>query len=144
MPTPRLAFAAFTLAAATSWAQPACEKLANTHFSAITITSATSIPGGTFTAPADGPRIPTFEAPPFCRVAAVVGNEVKFELWMPLQWNTKLLSVGNGGLAGTISYAPMVKSLQEGYATSSTDTDHAAAGANGPHFVRSRSSEEPR
>jgi feruloyl esterase len=34
--------------------------------------------------------------------------------------------VGNGGLAGSISYAPMVKPLQLGYATSSTDTGHQA------------------
>jgi len=101
MPIPRLALAFATLAlAATSWAQSPCEKLMTTHFPAITITSATSVPAGTFTAPVGGPRIPTFEAPPFCRVAAVVDTEVKFELWLPLQWNTKLLSVGNGGLAG--------------------------------------------
>ena len=111
-------------------AQPACEKLAAAHFPSITITSATSIPAGPFVAPVDGPRIPGFEAPAFCRVIAVVGTEAKFELWMPLQWNQKLLSVGNGGLAGTVSYAPMVKPLQQGYATSSTDTGHAAASTN--------------
>ena len=38
--------------------------------------------------------------------------------------NQKLLGVGNGGLAGSISYAPMVRPLQQGYATSSTDTGH--------------------
>ncbi len=104
-------FAAITVFAATSHAQPACEKLLSVRLPAITITSATSVPAGTFAAPAGGPRIPAFEAPPFCRVVAVVDAEVKFELWMPLQWNTKLVSVGNGGLAGTISYAPMVKPL---------------------------------
>ena len=113
-----------------SYAQPACEKLASARFPGITITSATSVPGGPFMAPAGGPRIPDFEAPPFCRVAAVVDKEVAFELWLPLQWNTKLLSVGNGGLAGTISYGPMEKPLQEGYATSSTDTGHKATSTN--------------
>ena len=49
------------------------------------------------------------------------------ELWMPAKWNQKLLSVGNGGLAGSISYAPMVKPLQQGYATSSTETGHQGA-----------------
>jgi feruloyl esterase len=57
-------------------------------------------------------------------VSATVNKEVRIELWMPRQWNQKLLSVGNGGLAGSISYAPMVKPLQQGYATSSTDTGH--------------------
>jgi feruloyl esterase len=37
--------------------------------------------------------------------------------------------VGNGGLAGTISYSAMVKPLQQGYATSSTDTGHVNAGS---------------
>ena len=47
---------------------------------------------------------------------------------VPAFCRSKLLSVGNGGLAGTISYAPMVKPLQLGDATSSTDTDHTAHG----------------
>jgi feruloyl esterase len=53
------------------------------------------------------------------------------ELWMPRQWNHKLLGVGNGGLAGSISYLPMVKPLQQGYATSSTDTGHQGSGTDG-------------
>lgn len=131
MPTPRFALtlAALTLAAATSHAQSACEKLTSTRFPAITIVSATPIAAGPFAAPPDGPRIPSFQAPAFCRVVAVVGAELRFELWMPQQWNSKLLSVGNGGLAGTISYAPMILPLQQGYATSSTDTGHVNAGS---------------
>jgi feruloyl esterase len=46
---------------------------------------------------------------------------------MPKQWNHKLVAVGNGGLAGSISYAAaMAKPLSQGYATSSTDTGHQA------------------
>jgi len=63
-------------------------------------------------------------------VAATVGAEVKFELWLPTAWNKKLLGVGNGGLAGTITYAAMVKPLQQGYATSSTDTGHSSMNTN--------------
>ena len=125
-----LVFAAFTVAAVPSAAQPVCEKLMSARFPSITITSATSIPAGPFTLPTGAASAPSVEMPPFCRVSAVVDAELRFELWMPLQWNTKLLSVGNGGLAGTISYAPMVKPLQEGYATSSTDTGHVGAGTN--------------
>jgi len=124
------AFATTLIATAPSRAQPACEKLASAHFPSITIASATSIPAGPFQLPTGASNAPSVDMPPFCRVAAVVGTEVRFELWMPLQWNTKLLSVGNGGLAGTISYAPMVKPLQEGYATSSTDTGHVGANTN--------------
>ena len=121
-----LALLAFTAAATPGWAQQSCEKLATTPFRGMTITSATSVPAGSFTLPGNGARAATAQVPAFCRVAGVVGAEVKFELWMPAQWNKKLLAVGNGGLAGSISYAPMVKPLNQGYATSSTDTGHSS------------------
>ena len=70
-------------------------------------------------------------APAFCRVAATVGKEVRMELWMPQQWNHKLLGVGNGGMAGSISFIAMVKPLQQGYATSSTDTGHQGSSTDG-------------
>src|SRR5579863_7829767 len=114
---------ALALLTAAARAQP-CEKLMAVRLPGITIASATSIPAGPFTLPTGAPNAARVEVPPFCRVVAVVGTEVKFELWMPQQWNSKLLSAGNGGLAGTISYAPMVKPLRQGYATSSTDTGH--------------------
>lgn len=130
MKTPRMlvALAAVIAFAAPSGTQPACERLMTVRLPGITITSAASVPAGSFTLPTGAANAPSVEVPAFCRVAAVAGAEVKFELWMPMQWNSKLLSVGNGGLAGTISYAPMVKPLQAGYATSSTDTGHTGAG----------------
>jgi feruloyl esterase len=67
------------------------------------------------------------QAPAFCRVAATAtGTEVKFEIWMPAQWNHKLVAIGNGGLAGSIVYNQMMKPLQAGYAISSTDTGHSS------------------
>src|SRR6201999_1050781 len=99
-----------------------CEALKNAPLSGIRITSAELVAAGSFSLP--GGRPTTVQVPAFCRVAATVGAEVNFELWLPAQWNRKLLGVGNGGLAGTIVYAAMVKPLQEGYATSSTDTGH--------------------
>ena len=39
-------------------------------------------------------------------------------------WNGRLQVVGNGGFAGTISYAAMARALAAGYATASTDTGH--------------------
>ena len=38
--------------------------------------------------------------------------------------STNFSASATAGLAGSISYAPMVKPLQQGYATSSTDTGH--------------------
>lgn len=124
-----LALAAMAVAVAPSYAQSACEKLVTAHFPFITITAATEHPGGPFTMPNANPNAAPVTLPAFCRVAGVVGKELRFEVWMPAQWNSKLVSVGNGGLAGTISYAAMVKPLEAGYATSSTDTGHVNAGS---------------
>jgi feruloyl esterase len=44
-------------------------------------------------------------------------------------WNGKFQAVGNGGWAGTISYAAMATALQEGYATASNDTGHKGGNA---------------
>ncbi|HWE49756.1 MAG TPA: tannase/feruloyl esterase family alpha/beta hydrolase [Bryobacteraceae bacterium] len=133
-----LAIAALGIAAP-SYAQQACEKLVTLSMPGLKITSATSIPAGPFTLPGGGRGGPA-QVPAFCRVAATVGVELRFEIWMPAQWNNKLLGVGNGGLAGSISYAPMVKPLQEGYATSSTDTGHQGSTNDGSwalgHFDR--------
>ena len=64
--------------------------------------------------------------PSFCRVIGFVRPEVNFEVWLPSNWNRKFLMVGNGGLAGTISFSAMVAPLQRGYATASTDTGHVS------------------
>ena len=67
--------------------------------------------------------------PAFCRVAATLtpssDSDVKIEVWLPAgKWNGKFLAVGNGGWAGTISYAAMATAVAAGYATASTDTGH--------------------
>lgn len=120
-----LALATLSASACPAWAQQSCESLSSLSLRAIRITSAVSVPAGDFTLPgsASGAKV---QVPAFCRVAATVDKEVRIELWMPQQWNRKLLAVGNGGLAGSISYGPMVKPLRDGYATSSTDTGHQA------------------
>jgi feruloyl esterase len=62
---------------------------------------------------------------PFCRVSAVSAPAVRFEVWLPLNgWNGRFQGVGNGGMAGTISYAAMAAGLTAGYAVASTDTGH--------------------
>jgi len=116
-----------------AWAEQSCESLASMPIHGVTISSAASVPAGSFTLPREaslgGPA--AVQVPAFCRVTATVGKEVRMELWMPQQWNHKLLGVGNGGMAGSISYRPMVKPLQQGYATSSTDTGHQGNSTDG-------------
>jgi feruloyl esterase len=52
-------------------------------------------------------------------------SDIKVEVWLPTSnWNGKFQAVGNGGWAGSITYAEMAEALRRGYATSSTDTGH--------------------
>lgn len=112
-------------------AQQPCEKLTGIAIPGVQITLAARIAEGAFTLPNAAPGAPVTPLPAFCRVAAVAGTEIRFEIWMPEQWNNKLLAVGNGGLAGSISYNAMVKPLRRGYATSSTDTGHVGSSQDG-------------
>ena len=119
--------AAAFAAGASAYAQQTCEKLTSIAVPGLQITSAISVPAGPFTLPNAVPGAKPQVLPAFCRVIAVANPEVRFELWMPAQWNKKLLAVGNGGLAGSIAFNAMVKPLRRGYAASSTDTGHVGS-----------------
>jgi hypothetical protein len=90
--------------------------------------------------PAPGPRggltfVSAKDLPEFCRVAAVTrpstDSEIKFEVWMPAaNWNSRFMGVGNGGMAGSISYASMAAAISRGYATSCKRWCGPATGAN--------------
>ena len=67
--------------------------------------------------------------PAFCRVVAVLRpvpeSAIRVEAWLPaVNWNGRLLGVGNGGFSGSISYAALADGLRRGYATASTNTGH--------------------
>jgi feruloyl esterase len=70
----------------------------------------------------------TVTLPAHCRVRGVVSPSIRFEVWLPLAdaWNGRFQAVGGGGLAGVISYSAMVRALDGGYATASTDTGHVS------------------
>ena len=112
----------FVVLALPAAAQQTCERLSSLTLPGITITLAERVAAGSFTPPAA--RAVT--VPAFCRVAGTITPEVHFELWLPAAWNRKLLTAGNGGLAGTINYNAMLEPLRRGYASSSTDTGHVA------------------
>ena len=60
---------------------------------------------------------------PHCRVAGVIGKEIRFTLLMPDEWNHKFLMGGGGGFVGTVqNQAQSV--VNAGYATVGTDTGH--------------------
>jgi hypothetical protein len=60
---------------------------------------------------------------PHCRVAGVIGTEIKFSLLLPDTWNHKFVMGGGGGFVGSVqNQAQFV--VNAGYATAGTDTGH--------------------
>jgi feruloyl esterase len=82
-----------------------------------------------------GPPPPDYTVlPAFCRIGATLkpttDSEIRIEVWMPLTgWNNKMLAVGNGAWAGSISYSAMIAPVVAGYAATSTDTGHTGGQA---------------
>ncbi|KAK7951287.1 feruloyl esterase B-2 [Apiospora aurea] len=72
----------------------------------------------------------TTDLPGFCRVALSIQTSPESvataEIWLPRrdEWSARLLTVGNGGFAGSINYADVACGLRKGFATTSTDTGH--------------------
>ena len=96
----------------------------------ISLLTASLNTGGSFTPP--GTTTPIAGIPGFCRITGVAkpspDSHINFEVWMPAaNWNKKYLSVGEGGLHGTINYAGLADGVRRGYATASTDAGHSAA-----------------
>jgi feruloyl esterase len=95
------------------------------------------VAAGQFRSPAQaafGPPVDYSRLPAFCRVAgtirATAESDVRFELWLPEQWNGKFMQTGNGGAAGAIVYDSLVDPLLRGYAVTNTDTGHQGAGGD--------------
>lgn len=105
-------------------AAEACNNVSNLAMADTAVSLTEIVEQNSFTAPGSDRVINT---PPFCRIVARTDPAVNFEVWLPLSgWNGKYQSVGNGGMAGTISYGAMANALRRGYATASTDTGHEA------------------
>jgi feruloyl esterase len=99
-----------------------------------TITLAQVVEAGNYTPPG-GAVEAAVALPAFCRVTATLkptqDSDIKIEVWMPASgWNGKFQAVGNGAFNGAIAYPAMVRALQRGYATSSTDTGHVGGSAS--------------
>jgi len=120
-----------------------CENLQTLSLPKATITLTQQVAAGAFSLPASastrGVQLSTAfnQLPAFCRVVATLApstdSDIQIEVWMPLtNWNGKFQGVGNGGLAGSITYTAgaggiergLAEALKRGYATASTDTGH--------------------
>lgn len=118
--------------ASVAYAAGACDNLSSLQLDHATVTSAEIVAAGAFSLPSGragrGPNV--YQGlPAFCRVQATLAptpdSDIKVEVWLPVSgWNHKYLAVGNGGWAGTISYADLADGVSRGFAASSTDTGH--------------------
>ena len=103
-----------------------CDALASMTLPNASVTLAHDYAAGEFT-PAAGGRALT--VPAFCRVAVTArptaDSDIKVEIWLPQQWNGKLLGTDNGGFSGAINYAALAGGITKGYAAVSTDTGHS-------------------
>jgi feruloyl esterase len=134
-----VAYIAFAWIAVTPFmlsAQQACEDLKKLNLDHVTITSAVSVDAGQLKQPVGGGfKVPDVVVPRHCEVAAVArptsDSEINFLLWLPpaSEWNGKYMQRDNGGWAGTIWPAGLVRPLTLGYAASATDDGHRAEGA---------------
>ncbi|MCH2324540.1 MAG: tannase/feruloyl esterase family alpha/beta hydrolase [Pseudomonadales bacterium] len=121
-----IGFSNSLLAQQSSDLRQSCVVLTNTSLPDTTISSAEVIEANSFTSSGSNSTLIT---PAFCRVVGITSPQVNFEVWLPIDnWNGKYNGVGNGGMAGVISYAAMAGALNRGYATASTDTGHDASG----------------
>lgn len=115
-----------------------CDSLSALKLSSTTITAAHAVDAGGFKPPQGAGAARLFQGlPAFCRVEGVIAptedSHIEFEVWLPLEsaWNGRYVGVGNGGFAGSISYAQLGQGVAAGYAVSSTDTGHKAGATDG-------------
>ncbi|KAK3935464.1 putative feruloyl esterase B-2 [Diplogelasinospora grovesii] len=68
------------------------------------------------------------ELPELCAVIVNVSTSAisnyRFGLFLPAQWNSRFLAVGNGGFTGGINWLDMGAGVRYGHAVVSTDTGH--------------------
>jgi len=89
-----------------------CVQLTQLKLPDVKVTEAVAVPGGTGAIKVA-----------HCRVAGVIGTEIKFSLLLPDAWNRKFLMGGGGGFVGSVqNQAQFV--VNAGYATAGTDTGH--------------------
>ncbi len=95
-----------------------CEKLAELRLPDVKITSAEQVTAGK----------------PHCKVLGVIGKEIKFEVLLPDDWNNSFIMGGGGGFVGTIQNAAR-SSVNQGFATSGTDTGHDGSKSPGAEWA---------
>ena len=103
----------------------ACAALAGTHPGGVTIARATAVvPAPTWVLATTSFYKPQPVKVALCRVEGTIEGNIGFELWLPAEWNGRLLGAGVGGDAGVFNYSDMSRRVEQGFATVTTDSGH--------------------
>jgi feruloyl esterase len=125
---------AWLIALTAAWSAGAharsCGSLATLTTPEVQIVQAQSVAAGTFTSSGGGGT--ALDVPNFCRVTLRLkpspDSDIIAEVWLPANWNTKLLALGSGGWGGSIDFDSMAAALRRGYAVSASDDGHEDRG----------------
>ena len=119
-------------------AEPTCEQLQRAGIAGMQVLTAAEVVGSLPAADAVNGRGPDankinpylLHLPPFCRVIAILNpvprSRIEIELWLPKQWNGKLLGIGSHGFGGNFERGDMAMGLHRGYAVVTTDLGHSS------------------
>jgi hypothetical protein len=102
----------------------ACEGLMGTRGDVVVVRASAIVPSPTYL-----PETRSFYrsvpvSVPFCRVEGTIEGNIGFELWLPKDWNQRLLGAGVGGDAGVYNSVDMSVRLTQGFAAITTDSGH--------------------
>jgi len=101
----------------------ACALLIGVHADQVQVSSAGLAEPGTVVT-TDGGYRPVPVSRRLCRVEGMIEGTIGFELWLPLDWNGRLLGAGVGGDAGVFNLADVSRRSNEGFAAVTTDSGH--------------------
>jgi len=101
----------------------ACALLAGAYADHVRVDAAAPIEAGATITTDGGYRAVPVEAP-LCRVEGTIEGTIGFELWLPFEWNGRLLGAGVGGDAGVYNLADVSRRANEGFAAVTTDSGH--------------------
>lgn len=101
----------------------ACALLVGAHADQVRVTSANDLVAGT-TVATDSAYRPVPVERRLCRVEGTIEGTIGFELWLPEDWNGRLLGAGVGGDAGVYNFADVSRRANEGFAAVTTDSGH--------------------
>ena len=116
------------LVAALPAAAATCESLSTLKLKDASVTTAQTVPAGSFTPPGVAAVKTTAD---FCRVSLTLkpsaDSDIQVEVWLPSTgWNGKFQGIGNGGFGGAIDFPALAAAVSKGYAAAATDTGHKA------------------